>query len=339
MRRFGALLALTLWAMLAGQVAHAHALEPGYLEIEDLGDDVLRVFWRKPAVKQAPMDIHARLPEICSVLTPPPPRFDGLAWVVSWNTVCPGGLSGQVITIDGLSKTNTDVLVRYSSQTDARVVVRLTAKSPSFVVPETLSTLQVLHGYIVLGVEHILEGFDHLLFVFALLLLIRDKWKLFGAITAFTVAHSATLALASLGWITLPSQPVEAIIALSIVFLAVELCKHSPSKPRLSERWPWVVSFSFGLLHGFGFAGALIEIGLPKGDLAVALLGFNLGVEIGQLLFVFAVLAVWFGLARLRLTQGYASPRRGVMSTLGFGYLIGAIAVYWVVERMSQFVL
>ncbi|KAE9628895.1 HupE/UreJ family protein [Parasedimentitalea maritima] len=333
------LLVAILSTLLTGQIAQSHALEPGYLEIEELGNDLQRVFWRKPAVNQAPMDIHVRLPERCTNPTAPTPRFDGLAWVASWNTQCPGGLAGQIITIDGLSKTSTDVLVRYQSGDGQDATIRLTANTPSFVVPEKTTTLQVLWGYIGLGVEHILEGYDHLLFVFAMLLLIRDKWRLFGAVTAFTLAHSLTLAAVSLGWLSLPSRPVEAVIALSIVFLAVELCKHKPDQPRLSERWPWIVSFSFGLLHGFGFAGALTEIGLPTNDLSVALLGFNIGVEIGQLLFIFATLTVWYALSQLRLASRYSSQDRGRQSTLRFGYGIGAVSTFWVVERIAGFAL
>ena len=339
MKMLRLLLVTVLWATLTGAVANSHALEPGYLEIEDLGEGFHRVFWRKPSVKQAPMDIHAHLPDSCSISTPPPPRFDGMAWVASWNTLCVGGLAGQTITIDGLSKTSTDVLMRYQTEVGQDATVRLTAQTSSFVVPEKTTMMQVMQSYLVLGVEHILEGFDHLLFVFAMLLLIRDKWRLVGAVTAFTVAHSITLVAASLGWLSLPSKPVEAVIALSIVFLAVELCKHNANQRRLSERWPWIVSFSFGLLHGYGFAGALSEIGLPQDDLAQALLGFNLGVEVGQLLFVFAVLVLWSIFSRLQLAGRYSGQQRGFISTTVFGYAIGGVSAYWVVERIAGFVL
>jgi hydrogenase/urease accessory protein HupE len=177
---------------------------------------------------------------------------------------------------------------------------------------------------------HIISGYDHLLFIFALILLINDFWMLFKTITAFTVAHSITLAGASLGYFSLPQKPVEATIALSIAFVASELIKKRPGERRLSENYPWVVAFTFGLLHGFGFAGALKETGLPQTDVPVALLTFNLGVEAGQLFFVACVWTAF--LAARRFATVPSSPAR-----LAAAYLIGTVSVLWFVARIGSF--
>ena len=185
--------------------------------------------------------------------------------------------------------------------------------------------------YTALGVEHILEGIDHLLFVLALLFVVRTGWKLVQTITAFTVAHSITLGLATLGFINMPSAPVEAAIALSIVFLCVEIIHAQQGRSGITFSYPWIVAFSFGLVHGLGFAGALSEIGLPPAEIPIALLFFNVGVELGQLLFVFAVIAV---LGLLRFAAGmtrdsavFVAGERAVV------YVIGVLASFWLIER------
>ena len=180
--------------------------------------------------------------------------------------------------------------------------------------------------YTSIGVEHIVFGFDHLLFVLSLVLLLSNMRTLFWAITAFTLAHSVTLVGTTLGYFGLPSQPVEAVIALSIMFLAVEIIKSSPKELRFSERFPWLVAFSFGLLHGFGFAGALAEIGLPSTDRPLALLGFNIGVELGQLLVVVV------GLSLLAVINKLVSKNQMVVKLVP-AYAIGIIATYWFLER------
>ena len=183
-----------------------------------------------------------------------------------------------------------------------------------------------------LGVEHILSGIDHLLFVLALMLLVRDPWMLLKTITAFTIAHSVTLTGAALGYLSLPQAPVEAVIALSIAFVARELILMKPGERRLSEAYPWAVAFSFGLLHGFGFAGALKEIGLPHGDVPLALFTFNLGVEAGQLVFVAAILALYRG--AMIMTRFPLLPLRTAMA-----YCIGAVATFWLLTRIDAFIM
>lgn len=329
-------LTIGLWVASMGAV-FAHALEPGYLSLKEISPTSWQVFFRKPDVQGSPMAIDVVMPPVCETPLSTQPRFDGAAWVTGWVAECAEPITGKSVTIQGLEAQRTDVLARLEYADGRTGTVRLTPSEPGFLLTEAPSAIDVLFNYLALGFEHILEGWDHLLFVFALLLLIRDTWRLIGAITAFTVAHSITLGLAALGYVSLPGPPVEAIIALSIVFLAIEVLKHDPQNPRLSERAPWVVSFAFGLLHGLGFAGALTEIGLPANDIPLALLGFNLGVELGQISFV---LAVALGLLILRaLIATFPSSIKGLTAyapTLT-AYAIGGVATYWLAERISGF--
>lgn len=203
-----------------------------------------------------------------------------------------------------------------------------------FVFSASPGRFEVARTYTVLGIEHILMGVDHLLFVLALLLLVDSRRRLLVTITAFTVAHSITLALASLGVLSVPGPPVEASIALSIVFVASEIIHARQGRPGLTQRYPWVVAFTFGLLHGLGFAGALAEVGLPPLSVPTALLFFNVGVEIGQLLFIAAVLAfIWLSRQAVR--------RLGLPSVNGLWrvvpYAIGGVASYWLFERIAAF--
>lgn len=331
-------LVLAIVANLAAPRADAHALEPGFLELQPLGGEEWRVTWRKPQVGGAPMAIDAVLPETCDPRRGPAPSFDGRAFLSGWIAVCDGGLSGGEVHIEGLDQTRTDVLVRFAPEVGAAAqAMRLTAASPTLTIPEQQGPGGIFASYFWLGVDHILTGIDHLLFVLMLLLLIRDWRTLLGAVTAFTVAHSLSLAAASLGWIVVPAPPVEAIVALSIAFLAAELLHPPGEEKRLTERYPWIVAFAFGLLHGLGFARALLEIGLPEGDVPLALLAFNVGVEAGQILFIAGVLAVGAALSRLypSMQAAFAPGARGLTVV---SYAVGALAAYWVVERVAGFV-
>ena len=252
------------------------------------------------------------------------------AYVERWTAICANGLKGQEIVIDGLRSTVTDVLARIEYLNGATQVARLTPETPTLLVAGAQSTLEVAKTYFLLGVDHILTGFDHLLFVLALMLLIHDRWMLVKTITAFTVAHSITLSGASLGYFSLPQKPVEALIALSIAFVASELIKMRPGERRLSQDYPWTIAFAFGLLHGFGFAGALKETGLPQVDVPLALLTFNLGVEAGQLLFVAAMLII-FSAASAFFSEPIARTR------VAAAYLIGSISMIWLISRVGSF--
>jgi hypothetical protein len=338
MKRFAAILALSLYLLLPQHV-HAHALEPGFLELQPIGTGEWRVTWRKPQVGGAPMPIDAVLPETCEPRRGPDPSFDGRAFIAGWIAVCEDGLAGGELRIEGLERTQTDVLVRYALEPgETPQAVRLTAASPAFEVPEARGPLGVAAGYFSLGVDHILKGVDHLLFVLMLLLLIRDWRPLLAAVTSFTVAHSLSLGAASLGFIVVPAPPVEAIVALSIAFLASELLHRSEEHPRLAERYPWSVAFAFGLLHGLGFARALLEVGLPEGDVPLALLAFNIGVEAGQILFILVMLALGAALSRLYPGIVHMFSVRGAPGLRAVSYGVGALAAFWVIERVAGFV-
>ena len=331
-----AFLAALLPSLWAGP-AMPHALQPGFLDLRALGGDAWQVYWKVPAGAGGPMQIAAVLPETCDPREPGPLEFDGAAFVAAWISRCPGGLEGGEITIEGLELTETDVLVRYELVPGRAESQRLTAASPGFRVPAPQGRLGVVSTYFALGVDHILRGIDHLMFVFALILLIRDRRQLVGAVTAFTVAHSLSLAAAALGWIVVPAPPVEAVVALSIMFLAAELARPEGRGLRLTERYPWVVAFAFGLLHGLGFARALLEVGLPEGEVPPALFAFNLGVEAGQLMFIAMVIIVGFLLRRLYPATMTWATRPGGRGIAVASYLMGSIAAVWFVGRVAAF--
>ncbi|MGI9391205.1 MAG: HupE/UreJ family protein [Boseongicola sp.] len=325
------LLLILVLAMLAPSEIKAHALQPGYLELRVLDDDNWSVFFRKPDVSGSPMEIYARLGAPCTSPEDQDAVFDGAGWSARWISRCPGGLTGATIEIEGLEKTSTDVLVRYELEAGQGQAWRLVPTATSFAVPTDPGVGEVLVSYFKLGIEHILFGYDHLLFVLAMLILIRDLRVLIGAITAFTVAHSFTLGAAALGWLAIPGPPVEAIIALSIMFVASEILHRDPDKPRLSERMPWVVSFGFGLIHGLGFGSALSEIGLPQNEVVPALLAINIGVEAGQILFIVAVHLCW----ALVKNVGFSAPVARFQN--GLVVCIGGVAAFWFIERLAGF--
>jgi len=310
--------------------AFADELRPAYLSIRETSADEFSVLWKIPALGDKRLGLYLRLPDACVPKAEPVRLIENAAYSERWTAVCGGGLRGRPIAIDGLRSTATDALARIEYRDGSVEVARLTPQAPRFVVAGVQSGWEVARTYFLLGVDHILSGFDHLLFVFALILLIDDFWMLTKTITAFTLAHSMTLAGASLGYFSLPQRPVEATIALSIAFVASELIKQRPGERRLSESYPWVVAFAFGLLHGFGFAGALKETGLPQTDVPVALLTFNIGVEAGQLLFVASV-SIAFVAVRTFVTVP-AAPAR-----LAAAYVIGTVSMLWFVVRISNF--
>lgn len=236
----------------------------------------------------------------------------------------------ETIVINGLSATQTDTLLRIQLADGSMHTTVLRPDSPSFLVPPVASKLEVASSYFVLGLEHILGGIDHLLFVLGLLLIVRGVGLLIKTVTAFTIAHSITLAMAALGFVKVPQAPVEAVIALSILFLATELMKLHDGKVGLTVRFPWVVALSFGLLHGFGFAGALAEIGLPQTAIPLALFTFNVGVEAGQLIFIAAALGVIWLLKQIPMAWPAWSLRVPA-------YAIGSLAAFWVIQRTVSF--
>jgi hydrogenase/urease accessory protein HupE len=311
-------------------LARAHEVRPGYLELRQTEPEIYDVLWKVPARGDLRLGLYVRLPENCQPITPIAHYGTEGAFLERWTIRCAGRLAGRSIAIEGLSTTLTDVLVRLEQSDGTTLVARLTPSAPSFVVEAAPSRAQVAGTYLGLGIEHILGGIDHLLFVLALLLIVKGRWQLLKTITAFTVAHSITLAAATLGFVHVPSAPVEAVIALSIVFLATEIAHSRMGKPGLTQKYPWIVAFTFGLLHGLGFAGALAEVGLPQGHIPLALLLFNVGVEVGQLMFIGTVLGLMAAWQRFRVRLPAWVWRVPT-------YAIGSIAAYWLVTRVTAF--
>ena len=326
-----AVLALVALVAALAAPAAAHEVRPGYLEIIETGPESYDVLWKVPAAgDNLRFGLYVRFPEATVDTREPLGRFVGDAYVTRWSVRHPGGLTGETIHIDGLRTTLTDVIVRSERLDGATSVARIEPSNPTLVVPAAPSRLELAGTYFVLGVEHILFGIDHLLFVLSLLLIVEGARRLVATITAFTLAHSVTLAAATLGWAHVPGAPVEAVIALSIVFVCAEIVRRQRGEESLTARAPWLVALVFGLLHGFGFAGALEEVGLPGHAIPTALLLFNVGVEAGQLAFVAVVLG---GAALLRRAMG-PLPRA---ARLVPAYGIGAVAMFWTIERVASF--
>ena len=321
------LLILALSTLLAPQ-AHAHEVRPAYLQIREAAPDTYDILWKTPAQGDLRLALDVIFPEGCTSLTEPRSILVDAAVMVRWRETCPGGLVGREIGVSRLNATLTDAIVRYEPLEGVAKTLRLTADNPTATLPARQPWTEVATTYAGLGIEHILLGFDHLLFVLALLILVPGTRRLIGAVTAFTVAHSLTLAGTTFGWIGLPPAPVEATIALSIMFVAVEIMRVRAGRESLTARLPWLASFTFGLLHGFGFAGALRQIGMPEEAAPLALLFFNIGVEAGQLVFIAAVLAVLWASRRLAPSPPAWAWRTPV-------YVIGGAAAFWFIERTA----
>jgi hydrogenase/urease accessory protein HupE len=315
-----------LAVLFAALPARADELRPGYLELTQKDAQHWRMLWKAPVLGGLATRAQPQLPEFCAQ-SAPTARLEGAALVAESRLTCSRDLAGARIGLKGMEATFTDALVRVAPLGRPVQAARLTPRQTSLVVAAVPDRWEVARSYFAIGVEHILLGWDHLLFVIALVLLLGRLGSVVKAATAFTVAHSLTLAGTTLGAFGLPQAPVEALIALSIVFLAVEIAKRDAAAPRLSERIPWIVAFLFGLIHGFGFAGALREIGLPETEVPMALLTFNLGVEAGQLAIVAVVLAA------ILLTRRF-TPQALRPATLTATYAIGTISSFWFIERM-----
>jgi hydrogenase/urease accessory protein HupE len=310
---------------LAATTAAADEIRPGYLELTQTTSTDWRMVWKAPVQGGLANAADPSLPAFCAS-SEPRRELINAALVSVWTVRCSDELEGERVGLTGLDATLTDALVRIAPLGRPVQVERLTPDRPMVEVLARPDRWQVARTYLQLGVEHILFGFDHLLFVLSLVLLLRGAWTIAKTVTAFTIAHSLTLVGTTLGWMSLPSAPVESAIALSIVFLAVEIVKARPGAPRLSERFPWIVAFSFGLLHGFGFASALGEIGMPQGEVPMALFTFNVGVEIGQLMIV-GVALIALALIR-RFAQAVTRPTQVVAA-----YGVGIVASAWFLER------
>lgn len=326
-----ALLAMFL-ALLAAP-ASGDELRPAVIELAEREGGAWVLEWKLPVSAVAPGQAGVVLaqpvfPRACLARGEPVRRAAPLALLGRQELACTGNLAGQSFGLSELLGSS-DAIARFMPRKGAAQTFRLTAAAPTATIAGAPDRLKVLADYLVIGAEHILFGWDHLLFVIALVLLVRRPWAVVKAATAFTLAHSLTLVATSLGYAGLPSRPVEAIIALSIVFLALEalLVLREPERHTLTRRFPWAVAFAFGLFHGFGFAGALADIGLPQGEVVTALLAFNLGVEAGQLLVIALTLALLAVLAR-------GLPRAEAPLLRASTYAIGAVGSFWLIERV-----
>jgi hydrogenase/urease accessory protein HupE len=304
----------------------ADELRPGYLDFAQTSMTEWTLVWKSPMRGGVTPQTAPLLPEGCEVRGRPIRESLPSAFVITYHIACSEDISGKRIGLSDLEASQTDVLVRIAPLRSPVQALRLTAAQPTAEIRRRPDRWQVARAYFITGVNHIVFGHDHLLFVVSLVLLLNGFSTIAKAVTAFTVAHSITLIGMTLGLLGLPQRPVESVIALSIMFLAVEIVKKHPDTPRLSERVPWLVAFCFGLLHGFGFAGALHEIGLPESEVSTALLAFNLGVEAGQLAIVAGALAVLGALRRFALPL--VMPALRVLA-----YMIGTVSAFWFIER------
>jgi len=309
----------------------AHELQPSSLEVRQLTVDRYEVIWRAPVYYNKPHPARLQLPEHWqTIATPSVKQLRDSALHRQLVQVPDGTIDGSVVRFIGLEATITDVFARFIWLDGSQTTAIARPSQPWVEVVGLRSAWQVAGDYTVLGVDHILSGFDHLTFVLALLLIVSGARRLLITVTSFTLAHSITLAAATLGVMWVPGPPVEATIALSILFLASELVKVNRGHSSLTARYPWIVAFAFGLLHGFGFAGALSDVGLPPNEVPLALLMFNVGVELGQLLFIGAILLLLLCLRKLR-TRWPAWVRQLP------AYGIGSIAAFWMIDRISGF--
>jgi hydrogenase/urease accessory protein HupE len=324
---------LCLFALLVSCNVGAHDARPAYLEIRQMSAARYDVLWRVPVMAGMPLPVVLKLPEGTHHVIDPAVIELSDSLVERRVIDAPGGLAGQRIDFPGLQGTIADVLVRIQ-RTDGDTTTRLVRGSQPWIdiAAPAGGGFAIFTAFVGHGLEHIVFGYDHLLFVLALMLIVRNVKALILTVTAFTLAHSITLALATLGVVRVPGPPVEAAIAFSIVLVAAEIVRLRSGRLSLTARRPWLIAFCFGLLHGFGFAGALSEIGLPAGDVPLALLAFNVGVELGQLAFIGVVLAVTLIVRRVRI----ARDARQEASRLA-PYFIGSLAAFWFVERLAAY--
>jgi hydrogenase/urease accessory protein HupE len=327
-----AFLGIVLAALAFLQGATAHEARPAYMEVTEIGPHRYQIVWRTPLLSGMRLPVALRFSENIRNVTEPALRELPDSLIERRIVESDGGLTGTRIEIVGLQATITDVLVRAQMLDGSFSTTLVRPSKPWIEIATSRSSLEVARAYLMHGIEHILFGYDHLLFVLALILIVRSTRMLLLTVTAFTLAHSITLSLATLGVVHVPGPPVEATIALSILLLACEIIRSEQGQASLTAKWPWLVAFTFGLLHGFGFASALADIGLPQGDIPLALFAFNVGVEAGQLIFIAVVLGVLRLAGLIRLPAVVERHARMVTT-----YAIGIMAAWWFIERLAGF--
>lgn len=326
MKRFAQVLIAALVLICGGNLAVAHEVRPGFLELRETEQNTYSFLWKKPSGGEVEIYIAPIIPDECHLITPGRQKLTPGAVIVRGALQCEGGIQGKTFAIDGLKATITDVIVRVH-HADGRLESHLLKPvNPSVTLGAKTTGWQRARMYLRIGIEHILFGIDHLLFVLGLLLIVLNRWMLFKTITSFTLAHSITLAIASLGYASAPVAPLSAAIALSILFLGPEIVRRWRGQTSFTIQHPWIVAFAFGLLHGFGFASGLTSMGLPPAEIPLALLLFNLGVEIGQVGFVVLVLSLLRSLTMLQIRW----PRWVEYAP---GYAVGIAGAYWTIQR------
>jgi hydrogenase/urease accessory protein HupE len=322
-----------LWlALLPPLAAMAHEARPANLSIDETAPGQYSILWRTPVLSGMRLPVVLRLPEGLREFRPP--HIDELTdsrIERHWIDAGPGGLEGKRIDFLGLPMTITDIFVRIARLDGAHATEIVRPSRPFIDIPAPRGALATTQAFLAQGVQHILFGADHLLFVLGLLLIVKDRWMLVKTITAFTLAHSLTLAAATLGYANIPAPPLNAAIALSILFLGPEIVRSWRGETSFTLRHPWVVAFAFGLLHGFGFASGLTALGLPRGEIPLALLSFNIGVEIGQLAFVALILLLLRAFKILDMRWPLWLQRAP-------GYVVGSLGAFWILQRVVTMV-
>ncbi len=320
-------LLLAILLLVPALQAEAHRFAPSLLRLFEVADNEYQVIWKTPAQRVSQVPLVPRFPAQCRGGTDNPGSLEGTGVISSWRLACDASLVGETLAVSGLGENSASVLLSIETRDGLYYQSLLNSDQPSFTVPAEPTALEVMREYTWLGAEHIWGGIDHLLFVFGLLLLVGWGKRLIWTVTAFTVGHSITLSLVTLGFFEYPVALVEFLIALSIFMLALDLAR--PDDKGLFRRYPWWLAGGFGLLHGMGFAGALAEVGLPQSELPLALLFFNIGIELGQLAFIAVVAAI--GAALMRLPAAEIPAWRTVPV-----YVLGSLSAMWCIERALE---
>lgn len=322
---------VVLLSIFSIKTVYAHAFDPSLLTIKKVTDKEWELYWRKPDLNGTPLPIGIVLPSSCLSSGKRTTSLQAAVWVSQWRVTCDPFSFSKPLVISGLERVDVSVVVRYwpgSGETYQTHLIQ--SDNPSITLEADSSIGSTFTTYAFLGFEHILEGWDHLLFLFALILLIRRQRQLIIAITAFTLAHSITLFAATMNLINLNFRLVEAVIAFSIVFLAYEVVKDRSDKISLTKQYPWMVTFTFGLLHGFGFAGALREIGIPQDEIPMTLFAFNVGVELGQIVFLMGAYLV-----TILVSRWFENTLKiSALFTKTCAYFVGSASSFWLIERI-----
>jgi hypothetical protein len=306
----------------------AHTIRPAYLEVFATAEKSYAIKWKVPIEEKITLDVMPKFPKGCiSDKESFYKVYDKDIILSYWTLTCREPLLGKEITIDNIKKDKVEVLF-YFKQDDVSYFYKINSKNSIAKIDNKTENFTVIKEYTFLGIKHILLGYDHLLFVLGLLFIVVGWRMLIKTITSFTLAHSITLGLSILGYAVVDTKFIEALIALSIVILAVEIIYVYHGKKGLLSKYPWIIAFFFGLIHGFGFAFVLIELGLPQSQLTLALLFFNVGIEVGQLLFIGVMIFLYF------LLKNFFSNEKLLRGKVFVVYLIGSLASYWLIERM-----